>query len=213
MYQNQNISESMSPNVNSEITKQDMGEITVCLRRWEDQDPSALHELMPLVYQRLRAISYGYIGKKKNNTLQPTALINEVYLELQTREGLHFPTRAEFFAFSGFLMRRVLSRYARERQAQKRGGDCLTVAFEHEDISASAALSPNDLLSLDRALERLERIDPRKCRLVEMRFYAGLDLDEIAEVLEVSTRTLKRDWQAAKRILAMELSGKLAIAN
>ncbi|CAM2009040.1 ECF-type sigma factor [Acanthopleuribacter pedis] len=189
--------------------QQTLGEVTQYLRAWEEADPNALSDLMPLVYQRLKALAYGYLGRSDDRTLQPTALIHEVYLELETREGLHFPSRAEFIAFSGFLMRRVLSRYARERNALKRGGGCVTVALEHDALAgATVGLTPAMLLSLEQAMKQLEQVDPRKCRLIEMRFYAGLDLEEIAALLNVSSRTLKRDWQMAKRFLAVQLKGQ-----
>lgn len=185
-----------------------LGEVTQYLRAWEQADPNALSDLMPLVYQRLKALAYGYLGRSDDRTLQPTALISEVYLELETREGLHFPSRAEFIAFSGFLMRRVLSRYARERNALKRGGGCVTVALEHDEFAgATVGLTPAMVLALEQAMKELEKVDPRKCRLIEMRFYAGLDLEEIAQLLDVSSRTLKRDWQMAKRFLAVQLKG------
>jgi RNA polymerase sigma factor (TIGR02999 family) len=177
------------------------------LRAWSDGDDAALEQLMPLMEAELRRLARGYMGReRRGHTLQTTALVNEAFLRLTDAREVRWQDRAHFLGISARLMRRVLVDYARRRGYQKRGGGAQRVTL-HEELATSRDPA-FDVVSLDRALEALEKADLRKSRIVELRFFGGLSVDETAEVLHVSPDTVKRDWRLAKLWLLRELEGE-----
>ena len=179
-------------------------EVTSLLRAWSDGDAAALDRLIPIVEAELHRLARIYMSReRKDHTLQPTAVVNEVFVRLVDAAGISWNDRAHFFGICARLMRRVLVDHARSRGYQKRGGDMQRVTLV--DQAQSQPALDVDLLDLDRALHQLESIDARKCRVVEMRFFAGLSVEETAEALRVSTDTVKRDWRIAKLWLLKEL--------
>src|SRR6476646_4521868 len=181
--------------------------VTKLLRAWGDGDEGALARLMPLVETELRRLARGYMGReRREHTLQTTALVNEAFIRLTDARQVRWQDRAHFLGISARLMRRVLVDYARRRGFHKRGGGAERVTL-HEELMASPVPSV-DVVALDRALEALEQSDPRKSRIVELRFFGGLSVEETAEVLHVSADTVKRDWRFAKLWLLRELEGE-----
>lgn len=179
--------------------------ITHLLLAWSDGDDAALAALLPLVDAELRRLATGYMVRERpGHTLQPTALVNETFLRLLDAQGIAWQDRSHFLGIAARLMRRVLVDHARIRGRQKRGGDRDQVPL---DEGVSAALRDFNLLALDRALEALALVDPRKARVVEMRFFGGLTVDETASALQVSVDTVKRDWRLAKMWLLRQLDG------
>jgi len=171
-------------------------------------DARALEALLPLVYDELHRQAVRFFHRERaGHTLQPTALVNEVYLRLINQHEVNWQNRAQFFGIAAEMMRRILVSHARGRQAQKRGG-----AAQHITLDEGVAAEPQrdlNLLALDDALTRLEQIDPEKSRMVELRFFSGLSVAETAEVMGVSPRTIDRQWQTAKAWLYREI-GKAA---
>jgi RNA polymerase sigma factor (TIGR02999 family) len=158
---------------------------------------------MPLVYAELRRLAAGYLKRERSNhTLQPTGLVHEAYLRLVDQSQVECQSRAEFFGIAANLMRQILVNHAKRRQAAKHGGG-VTVALE--DAVTLVGQPELNLLALDHALEKLAQLDPRQCRIVEMRFFGGLTEEEIAGILEVSPNTVKRDWRTARMMLHNEL--------
>lgn len=185
----------------------DSGEITAQLQEWSDGNPEALHKLLPLVMNDLRRAAAFYFQREDpNHTLQPTALVNDVCLRLMGRRKVEWENRAQFFSFAGKLMRFLLIDHARRKKAQTHGGDIemlsLTAALEKPQ---GQAIDLETLLDLNKALSRLEEDDPRAAQVVELRFFAGMTEKETAAALDISVATEKRDWEAAKRRLALEL--------
>jgi RNA polymerase sigma-70 factor, ECF subfamily len=179
-------------------------EITQLLGAWSAGDQSARDRLMPLLYAELRRVAHNQLrGERPGQTLQPTALVNEVYVRLVELRRMTWQNRAHFFAMCARLMRQILIDAARARRFAKRGGDAVRVTLDEELVSADAP-GP-DLLALDDALRALEELDARKSRVVELRFFAGLTAEETAAVLGVSTDTVARDWKFAKTWLYREL--------
>lgn len=182
------------------------GAVTELLRAWSDGDDGALEQLLPLVEAELRRIARAYMGReRRGHTLQTTALVNEAFLRLTDARRIRWQDRAHFLGISARLMRRVLIDYARRRAYGKRGGGTQRVTV-HEDL----VTSPDpafDVVALDRALEELAKVDVRKSRIVELRFFGGLSIEETADVLHVSPDTVKRDWRLAKLWLLRELAG------
>lgn len=178
------------------------GDITVLLHAWSDGKPDALERLTPLVYDQLQRIARGYFMREsQSHTLQPTAVVNELFLDLMNRRRVQWQDRAQFFGFAARQMRRILVDHARRRTAVKRGGDAIPISLDalaDDGILLQADMSDNELLRLDIALEDLARFNPEGGRIVEMRFFAGLTHDEIAAVLNVSTSTVRYKWRAAK---------------
>uniref|UniRef100_Q028D8 RNA polymerase, sigma-24 subunit, ECF subfamily n=1 Tax=Solibacter usitatus (strain Ellin6076) TaxID=234267 RepID=Q028D8_SOLUE len=165
----------------------------------------ALNELVPLVYSELRKIASGYLRRERpDHTLRTTALVHEAYIRLANQTHLECQGRTHFYAIAAHLMRQILVDHARERNAVKRGGGN-KVALEEADAALSEGRAV-DLIQLDHALDKLAELDPRQSRIVEMRFFAGLTEDEIAEVLGIAPVTVKRDWRAAKLLLFKLLS-------
>ncbi len=177
--------------------------ISQILAGWANHDPAARERLVPLVYGELRRLAHHYMrGERADHTLQTTALVNELYLRLAGIDGMQWRDRAHFFAMAATLMRRVLVDYARQRGREKRGAG---VSVTSLDDQAAAPEAPVDLLALDEALERLAAADPQQARVVELRFFAGLSVEETAEALGISSATVKRDWATAKLWLYNEL--------
>ena len=182
------------------------GHVSQLLRAWSDGDRRALDELTSIVYAELRRLAHRYMRRERSgHSLQTTALVNEAYMRLVDYNRMQWQNRAHFFAVSAQLMRRILVDRAR-RHNLKRGGDVLHVSLE-EAVSLGA--DPDiDLVGLDDALNALAALDPRKARVVEMRFFAGLSVEETATVLNVSPITVRRDWSSAKIWLYRELTGQ-----
>jgi RNA polymerase sigma factor (TIGR02999 family) len=184
------------------------GEITKWLVAWSDGDQTALDQLVPLVSKELRQLAKSHMNRERRRkpqgvTLQTAALINEAYLRLIDANDVQWHSRAHFFAIASRLMRRILVDYARSRNSAKRGG-----AAERVSLAAAEGLAVErapDLVALDDALDALAKIDERKSRVVELRFFGGLSVEETAEVLKVSPDTVMRDWRLAKSILLHEL--------
>jgi RNA polymerase sigma factor (TIGR02999 family) len=181
-------------------------QVTALLLAWNQGDETALEKLMPLVYDELRRLAHRYMsGESAGHTLQTTALVNEAYLRLIEARNVDWQNRAQFFAISAQLMRRVLVDFVRARGYQKRGGGAAHVSLS-EALEVSLERG-TELIALDDALTALAALDPRAGRVVELRFFGGLSVEETAEVLKVSPKTVKRDWNWAKAWLARELSG------
>jgi RNA polymerase sigma-70 factor, ECF subfamily len=182
-------------------------EVTRLLQAWSAGDEEALQKLMPLVYQELHRLARRYMAdERSSHTLQTTALINEAYLRLVDVRRISWQNRAHFLAISAQLMRRILTDFARARRYQKRGG----AAAHHVTFDEALFVSSQpdaDLVALDDALKRLSLVDQRKSRVVELRFFGGLEVKETAEVLKVSSETVMRDWKLAKLWLLRELRG------
>lgn len=179
-------------------------ELTGLLQAWSNGDQSALEKLTPLIYGELRRLARHYMaGERRDHTLQPTALVNEAFLRMIGSAGVEFRNRAHFFAISAQLMRRLLVDFARSRGYQKRGGNAVQLPLD-EAVAAIPARTA-DLVALDDALSELAKVDPRKARVVEMRFFGGLTADETAAVLKVSPDTVARDWSLSKVWLLREL--------
>jgi RNA polymerase sigma factor (TIGR02999 family) len=180
-------------------------EISGLLRAWGDGDEAALNRLMPVVYDELHQIAHRYMRQQHpGQTLQTTALVNEAYLRMVDVAGVRWQDRAHFFAVAAQMMRRILMDSARAHLADKRGGGAPHVYLD-ESTDASPQTS-QDLVALDDALNALEEMDPRKARVVELRFFAGLSVEESAEALQISVPSVKRDWKLAKAWLSRELS-------
>jgi RNA polymerase sigma factor (TIGR02999 family) len=180
-------------------------DVTGLLRAWSNGDPSALDALMPVVYAELHRLARVRLRKERgDHTLQATALVNETYVRLVGQTRLEWRNRSHFFGTAAQLMRRILVDYARERRATKRGGGATRV--ELDEALSAADTRDVDLLGLNDALERLERLDARQGRLVVLRFFGGLTIEEAADVLEISPATAKREWVTAKLWLRRELA-------
>ena len=183
-----------------------MAEITELLLKWRSGDASALERLIPLVYNELRRLARQCMRQERaGHTLQTTALVNEAYLRLVKSSRVDWHDRAHFFAVAAQLMRRVLVDEARKRNFQKRGGEFTRLTLSDEVLPAQQ--QEIDLIALDEALERLAQFAPRKCKVVEMRFFGGLSIDQTSAVLGVSVDIVKREWRTAKLWLLQELSG------
>ena len=172
-------------------------EVTRLLIRLTEGEGAVLDDLLPLVYAELRRLAASYLRRERaGHTLQPTALVHEAYLRLIDQTQVHWQNRAHFFGVAAQMMRRILVDHARSQQAEKRGGDYQKLSLdENIDVSGERAA---DLVALDEALERLAEIDPAKSRVVELRFFGGLSVEETAQVLGVSAPTVKRQWRMAK---------------
>jgi RNA polymerase sigma factor (TIGR02999 family) len=180
-------------------------EVTTLLREWSAGDRGALERLMPLVYEELRKLAASHLkAERGNHTLQATALVHEAYLRLVGQRSVAWASRAHFYGIAAQMMRRVLVDHARKRQAAKRSPGTLLLDLG-EDAAAAAPDRMPDLLVLDRALTELERLDPRQARVVELRFFAGLSVEETAEVAGISTATVKREWKTARAFLRHEI--------
>jgi RNA polymerase sigma-70 factor (ECF subfamily) len=180
-------------------------DISRLLCAWSDGDLSALNALTPIVYQELRRLAHRYMERERpGHTLQTTALVNEAYMRLVDYKRMKWQDRAHFFAVAAQAMRRILVDHAR-RHNVKRGAGVQHVALD--DVAVLSDDRTGDLVALDDALNALERLDPRKVQIIEMRFFGGLDVEETAELLKVSPATVRRDWSIAKFWLYRELGG------
>jgi len=178
--------------------------VTRLLIRLTEGDNAALDALLPAVYDELRRLAANYLRRERvGHTLQPTALVHEAYLRLVDQTRVEWQNRAHFFGVAAQMMRRILVDHARGQQAEKRGGDVQKISLD-ENIDVSA-LRASELVALDEALERLAELDPQKSRLVELRFFGGLSVEETAEVMGVSAPTVKRHWRLAKAWLYGEV--------
>jgi RNA polymerase sigma factor (TIGR02999 family) len=178
--------------------------ITRLLAGWSRGDRAAFDQLVPVVYDELHRIAGQRLQHERpNHTLQPTALVNEAYLKLIDQRQPHWRNRAHFFAIAATLMRRILVDHARSRAAHKRGEGLPAISLEQVDVPAPEPQM--DVVALDHALERLASIDPRQSRLVELRYFGGLSIEETAEVLGISPTTISREWCSAKAWLYREM--------
>jgi RNA polymerase sigma-70 factor (ECF subfamily) len=178
--------------------------VTQLLADWTHGDDAAFGKLTPLVYEELRRLAHHYMGgQRPDHTLQATALVHEAYLRMADQTSPNFTNRSHFFAVAAQAMRQILVNYAKASRSQKRGGGALKV-----ELDETALISPEqttEILDLHEALERLATLDSRKARIVELKYFGGLNHDEIAEVMKVSTVTVRRDWVFAKAWLYSEL--------
>ena len=181
-------------------------EITQLLVAWGEGDEAALEELTPLVYQQLHRLAHHYLSHERpGHTLQTSALVNEAYLRLVDWKNVRWQNRAHFFAVSAQLMRRILVDFARSRRYEKRGGGVPALALEEAALVSGE--KGTDLVALDEALASLSKLDARQSKVVELRFFGGLTVEETAEVLKVSTGTVRRDWSLARAWLRREMVG------
>jgi RNA polymerase sigma factor (TIGR02999 family) len=187
-------------------------DVTGLLRRWSEGDEEALQKLMPIVYAELRRLAGHYLRlERPDHTLQPTALVHEAFLRLVGQKEVVWQNRAHFFGIAAQMMRRILVDHARRRKAAKR--DAATYRVERTQPEAEAAFDRDpELLALDEALTQLEALDPKQARIVELRFFGGLTVEETAEVAGISTATVKREWRTARAWLRRELDSTAADA-
>jgi RNA polymerase sigma-70 factor (ECF subfamily) len=183
-------------------------EITQLLAEWSEGNQAALDQLYPLVYNELRRLAHGYLRReRKGHTLQTTALINEAYLRLVDQKHVHWANRSHFFGISAQIMRRILIDHARRYDYAKRGGGAQRISLDEAAVVAKQR--GRTLLLLDEALKSLAKIDPRRSQVVELRYFGGLNNEEIAGVLKISENTVTRDWNMARAWLYQELSGSV----
>lgn len=172
---------------------------------WSNGDQAALDELMPIIYEELRRMARRYMNRQsEGHTFQTTELIHEAYLKLAGRQKTDWKNRSHFFGVAARAMRHILVDYARSKNAQKRGGGMPQITFEENALISDDR--SEEMIILDEALQRLSGLDERKSRVVEMKFFGGLTIEEIAEVLRTSTKTVKRDWRFARNWLLKEIS-------
>jgi len=197
---------ALTPGENSRVTQSQPPEgISQLLVKWSSGDESALEGLIPLVYDELRRLAKNYLRKERaGHTLQPTALVNEAYMRLADQKSMKWQNRAQFYGIAAQLMRRILVDHARLKHAEKRGG------AEQQRLSITsageiAAMPDLDLLALHEALEELAEIDPQQARIVELKFFAGLSIEETAEVMNLGHATVERDWKMARAWLRRKL--------
>jgi len=183
----------------------DANDISALLRAWSDGDQSALKGLTPIVYSELRRLAHRYMSREHpGHTLQTTAVVNEAYLRLINRQRVRWQNRAHFFAIAAHVMRSILVDHARSHAYAKRGGGARKIALDEAMIISQERAA--EVVALDEALGQLAEIDPQQSRIVEMRFFAGLTIEETAEVLSLSPATIKREWSTAKAWLYHELN-------
>lgn len=186
------------------LRMEDADQLTELLAEWSDGNEDALERLIPLVIGELRQRAESYLRRERqSHTLQPTALVNEVYLQLIDQKRIQWRDRTHFFAVSARMMRHLLVDHARARAAEKRGGQVEMVPLENAQVGVDS--NNLNLLALDEALNNLAELDPRQARVVELRYFAGLSLDETAEVLKVNRVTVGRDWRHARTWLRRRL--------
>lgn len=183
-----------------------MAEMTALLDRWEQGDRAALDEMLPSIYSELKQLARLYLSSERpGHTLQPTALVHEAYMKLIQQRQVDWRNRAHFLGVAAGVMRRVLLHHAESRDAKKRAGSLERITLDDE-LHAFEQNTTVDIVHLNTALDRLTELDARQARIVELRVFAGLTLEEAAEVLEVSPATVKRDWNVAKLWLRRELA-------
>jgi len=184
--------------------------VTELLVRWREGDPQALEALMPLVYGELRRLAHHYLQRERDDhTLQSTALVHEAYLRLAGRDAPQLQNRAHFFGVAAHLMRQILVDYARSHAAARRGGGAYKLSLD-DAPDLPQIFASVDLIALDGALERLSELNPQQSRVVELRFFAGLTIEDTSKVLGVSPATVKRYWTTARAWLHREITGDAA---
>ena len=182
-------------------------EVTELLTAWSGGDKAALDKLMPLIHQELRRLAHHYMSRERTgHTMQTTALVNEAYLRLVNREGVNWQNRAHFFAIASQLMRHILVDHARSHAYAKRGGGAQTISLDEAMVVSQERAA--DVVALDDVLKELAHIDPQQSRIVELRFFGGLTIEETAVVLGLSPATIKREWSTARAWLYHELAKK-----
>jgi RNA polymerase sigma factor (TIGR02999 family) len=180
-------------------------DVTRLLIDWSKGDQSALEQLMPLVYGELRRLAAAYLRRERpNHTLQSTALVHEAFMRLVNQQEVRWQSRAHFFAIAAQMIRRILVDYARSQRAEKRGSGAVKLALD--EALAIPLKTDVDLVRLNDGLDRLAEFDPRQSRLVELRFFAGLSIEETAEVMQLSPATIKREWNTARAWLFREMT-------
>jgi RNA polymerase sigma factor (TIGR02999 family) len=180
------------------------GDVTLLLQAWADGDQQALDELFPLVYTEMHRVAHNALRRETAGRLQSTELVNEAYLRLARQKRVRWQNRAHFLGIASQVMRRILVDLARKRQADKRGSGLPPVTLDTVMIASPEV--PVEVVELDEALRRLTVLDPRQGQLVELRFFGGLSVEETAEVMQISGRTVKREWSSARAWLRRELS-------
>ena len=187
------------------MTQTSTHEVTRLLLDWSNGDKTALDKLMPLIYEELRRLAHRYMSRERaGHTMQTTALVNEAYVRLINRKNVHWQDRAHFFAIAAELMRTILVDHARSHATAKRGGGARKLSLDEVLVVSQERAA--DVVALDEALNALAVIDPKQSRIVELRFFGGLTIEETAEVLDLSAATIKREWTTAKAWLYHELS-------
>jgi RNA polymerase sigma factor (TIGR02999 family) len=188
------------------LNDKQLQDVSIILRAWSSGDRAAADELLPCIYDELRKIAAQYLRKERSDhTLQPTALVHEAYLKLVDISHVEWQDRAHFFAVAAQVMRHILVDHARARRTDKRGGEVQRIAL---DEAISFSKEPDvDLLSLDESLKQLATFDEQQARIVELKFFGGLTIEEIAEVLKISPATVKREWTMAKAWLHKRITG------
>jgi RNA polymerase sigma factor (TIGR02999 family) len=203
----QTLTEFLNPYSQGFMTAPPSSEITGLLVDWSNGDQTALERLLPLVERELHGLAHRYmLGENQNHTLQTTALVNEAYLKLVDQNKTHWQNRAHFFAIAATIMRRILLNYARDRRREKRGGKAIQVSLS--EAAVVFLEQTEELIALDEALQRLAVLHERKSRVVELRYFGGLDVAETAEVLKVSQVTVMRDWSFARAWLLREIKNE-----
>lgn len=188
------------------VSEEQDGDVTILLQRWREGSPAALESLIPLVYSQLHAIANGYMRRERgDHTLQPTSLINEVYMRLLNQRKVTWFDRVHFFVFASKVMRNILKDHARAHAAERRGG-VGSMKVPLSDELAWVGNSPDQMLDLNRALDKLEAVDARKAQLVELRFFLALTMEEAADTLGISLATAERDLKFARSWLHRELN-------
>lgn len=187
--------------MNSDPPKQ----ITQLLRKWGSGDREALESVIPMVYDELRRLARRYMSRERpGHTLQTSALVNEAYLKLAGQRKVYWQNRSQFYGIAAQIMRRILVDYARNKKALKCGGDGIRVSMAQAEANSDERAM--EVLLLDEALTKLEALDPELCRVVELRFFAGLTIPETASTLNISVDMVKREWNSAKAWLSRQLS-------
>ena len=187
-------------------------DVTQLLLSWSQGDQGALEQLMPLVYGELRRLASSYLRRERSNhTLQSTALVHEAFMRLVNQQDVQWRNRAHFYAIAAQMIRRILVDYARSQHAEKRGSGAVKLALD--DAMAVPQPGDVDLLGLNDALDRLAELDARQSRIVELRFFAGLSIEETAEVMHLSPASIKREWNTARAWLFREMSRNPAARN
>ena len=182
-------------------------EITGLLKRWQAGDRQALDEVTPLVYRELHRMASRYLSRERSDqTLQSTALVHEAFLKLVDQRRVDWQSRSHFFGLAARLMRRILVDHARHTRRIKRGGEWQKIQLDDAPELGSSGADPADLITLDRAMQELEELDPRQCRIVELRFFAGLNVEETADAMKLSPATIKREWTIARAWLYQRMS-------
>jgi RNA polymerase sigma factor (TIGR02999 family) len=186
------------------MSNSDSHDVTQLLKAWSGGDQQALSELMPTLYAEIRKLAASYLRRERpDHTLQPTALVNEAYMRLVDQRAVQWQNRAHFFGIAAQIMRRILVDHARMQKAEKRGSGETPIVFEEAlEVAADRNL---DLVAVDDALKALAELDPRQAQIVELKFFGGLSIEEMAEVTKLSPATIKREWAGARAWLRREL--------